>query len=92
MLQALWPNPYSFLATSNIPKLIYQAPMTELTKTLIQNLTNQLNPKKKKEKIYIYLEQKLIADKFNAKKMEADKFKFVSFQVSCHFVENIESL
>jgi hypothetical protein len=88
MLQALWPNPYSFLATSNIPKLIYQAPMTELTKTLIQNLINQLNPKKKKKN----LEQKLIADKFNAKNMEADKFKFVSFQVSCHFVENIEPL
>jgi hypothetical protein len=88
MLQTLWPNPYSFLATSNIPKLIYQAPMTELTKTLIQNLINQLNPKKKKKN----LEQKPIADKFNAKKMEADKFKFVSFQVSCHFVENIEPL
>jgi hypothetical protein len=54
MLQALWPNPYSFLATSNIPKLIYQAPVTELTKTLIQNLINQLNPEKKKK---IYLEQ-----------------------------------
>lgn len=50
MLQVLWPSPYSFLAISSIPKLIYQAPMTELTKTLFQNLINRLKPEKRKKK------------------------------------------
>jgi hypothetical protein len=51
MLQVLWPSPYSFLATSSIPKLIYQAPMTELTKTLFQNLINRLKPENRRTKI-----------------------------------------
>jgi len=50
MLQVLWPSPYSFLATSSIPKLIYQAPMTELTKTLFQNLINRLKPENRRRK------------------------------------------